>query len=91
MKADSAGIELEPIVCAVKRAAPTWPPITAPIMRTTVFIPLATPISSASTLSAISPAIAANAPPTPMPSSALRYEHVPGLVVGDSRTATPRS
>ena len=40
VNADSAGIEVEPIVCAVSSAAPTWPPITAPIMRTTVFIPL---------------------------------------------------
>ena len=56
--------------------------MTAPIMRTTVFIPLATPISSASTLSAISPAIAANAAPTPRPSSALRDEDVPRIVVG---------
>ena len=36
-----------------------------------MFIPLATPISSASTLSAIRAAIAANAAPTPTPSSAL--------------------
>ena len=40
-------------------------------MRTTVFIPPATPISSASTLSAISAAIDANAAPTPSPSSPL--------------------
>ncbi len=71
VNADSAGTEVSPIVRAVSRAAPTWPPTTAPIMRTTVFMPLATPISRGSTLSAISPAIEAKAAPTPSPRSAL--------------------
>ena len=34
--------------------APTWPPTTPPMARTTVFMPAATPISRGSTLSAIS-------------------------------------
>ena len=33
------------IVSAVRIAAPTWPPITPPIVRMTVFIPVATPVS----------------------------------------------
>ena len=71
VNADSAGTPLSPIVRAVKSAAPTWPPTTAPIIRTTVFIPVATPISVASTFSAISATIAAKANPTPIPSAVL--------------------
>ena len=78
VKADSAGTEEFPIVRAVSSAAPTCPPMTPPIIRTTVFIPAATPISRGSTLSAISPAIAANAAPTPSPSRALASRTVPG-------------
>ena len=71
MKADSAGTDDEPIVCAVRSAAPTWPPMTDPTIRTTVFMPVAIPISRASTLSAIRATIVAKAAPTPRPSSAL--------------------
>ena len=78
VNADSAGTEVSPIVRAVSSAAPTWPPMTPPIMRTTVFIPAATPISRGSTLSAISPAIEAKAAPTPSPSSALASRTGPG-------------
>src|SRR5437867_5468021 len=44
--------------------------MTPPIARITVFIPDATPVSSGRTFSAISVAIAANAKPMPMPSTA---------------------
>ena len=36
--ADSAGTWVRPIVSAVTIAAPTWPPITEPIVRITVFM-----------------------------------------------------
>jgi hypothetical protein len=76
--ADSAGTGEVPIVRVVRRAAPTWPPTTPPIIRTTVFMPPATPISRGSTLSAIRPAMAAKAEPTPQPRSALASRTGPG-------------
>ena len=49
--------------------AATWPPTAPPIVRTTVFIPVATPVWSGGTASTIRFAIEANAKPMPMPSS----------------------
>ena len=53
------GTDVPPTVYAVRSAAPTWPPITPPTVRMTVFIPVATPVSSGRTASTINVAIAA--------------------------------
>ena len=78
------------MVCAVRSAAPTWPPTTAPTIRTTVFIPVATPISRASTFAAIRETIAAKAAPTPIPSRPLASTTCQGSSWANaSRSAAP--
>ena len=56
-----------PTSVAVTMPAATWLPIAPPIVRTIVFIPVATPVCSAETASTIRFAIAANAKPIPTP------------------------
>ena len=72
VKPSTEGTSFVPgIVCATRSAAPTCPPMTPPIVRMTVFMPVATPVSVGRTLSVISVAIAANAKPTPTPSTSM--------------------
>src|ERR1044071_530690 len=78
MNADSAGTCVPEIVSALMMAAPTCPPITWPIVRSTVFMPVATPVSVGRTASTISFAIAANANGTPTPISTIQAEISPG-------------
>ena len=52
---------------AASSTAPTWAPMTPPTVRTTVFMPVATPVSVGRTLSTISLGMTANANPMPTP------------------------
>jgi hypothetical protein len=67
MNADSAGIVDRPIVSAASNAATTWPPMTPPIVRITVFIPVATPVSVGRTTSTMILAMAAKVIGRPAP------------------------
>ena len=58
--------------CAARIDAATWAPMAPPIVRTIVFIPVATPVWSGGTASTMRFASDAKARPTPMPSSARR-------------------
>ena len=66
MKPRSVGTPVDASV-AVTMPAETWLPIAPPIVRTIVFIPVATPVCVASTDSTIRFAIDANAKPIPTP------------------------
>jgi hypothetical protein len=57
-------------VLATTKVAAIWPPTAPPRVRSTVFMPLATPVWSAGTACTMRLPSAANARPMPIPSSA---------------------
>src|SRR5205085_4987498 len=70
VKPDSSGRPVRGATCPATTLAAIWPPSAPPIVRTIVFMAVATPVWRWSTASTIRLAIDANANPTPRPSIA---------------------